>query len=86
MLSGLEAIHRNSVQGTAHEMLNLGHLAHKTAYAAILQDNITDAEREATMCRLRSEADAAWKQMHEVITITSWSMTGGCPISSKRRK
>ena len=27
VLSGLEAIHRNSIQGTAHEMLTLGHSA-----------------------------------------------------------
>ena len=67
MLSGLEAIHRNSVQGTAHETLTLGHSARKAAYAAILQDNITDAECEATTCCLHSEADAAWKKMHEVM-------------------
>ena len=37
MLSGLEAIHRNSIQGMAHETLTLGHSAHETAYAAILR-------------------------------------------------
>ena len=58
VLSGLEAIHRNSIQGTAHEMLTLGHSAQKAAYAAILWDDITEAEHEATTCRLRSEADA----------------------------
>ena len=26
-----------------------------------------EAEREATTCRLHSEADAAWKEMHEVM-------------------
>ena len=67
MLSGLEAIHRNSVQGMAHEMLTLGCSAHKAAYAAILRDDITEAEHEATMHRLHSEADAAWKKMHEVM-------------------
>ena len=67
MLSGLEAIHCNSVQGMAHETLTLGHSAHEAAYTAILQDNITDAERDATMRHLRSEADAAWKKMHEVM-------------------
>ena len=66
-LSGLEAIHRNSVQGTAHETLTLGRSAREAAYAAILQDDITEAEREATMCHLCSEADAAWKKMHEVM-------------------
>ena len=67
MLSGLEAIHRNSVQGTAHETLTLGRSAREAAYAAILWDDITEAECEAMTCHLRSEADAAWKKMHEVM-------------------
>ena len=67
MLSGLQAIHCNSVQGTVHETLTLGHLAHEAAYVAILQDNIMDAEHEATTRCLHSEADAAWKKMHEVM-------------------
>ena len=66
-LSGLEAIHHNSIQGMVHEMLTLGHSAHEAAYTTILRDNITDAECEATMPRLCSEADAAWKKMHEVM-------------------
>ena len=48
-------------------MLTLGHSAHKATYVAILQDNITDTEHEAMMCHLHSEADAAWKKMHEVM-------------------
>ena len=67
MLSGLEAIHHNSVQGMAHEMLTLGHSAREAVYAPILRDNITEAKYEAMMRRLCSEADAAWKQMHEVM-------------------
>ena len=67
VLSGLEAIHHNSVQGTAHETLTLGCSAWEAAYAAILRDDITEAEREATTCRLHSKADAAWKKMHEVM-------------------
>ena len=67
MLSGLKAIHCNSVQRTAHETLTLGHSACKAAYAAILWDDITEAECKATTCRLHSEADAAWKKMHEVM-------------------
>ena len=67
MLSGLEAIHRNSIQGTAHEMLTLGHSACEATYVAILWDDITEAEREAMTCCLHSEADAAWKEMHEVM-------------------
>ena len=66
-LSGLEAIHCNSVQGMAHEMLTLGHLACEAAYVAILWDDITEAERKATTHHLHSEADAAWKKMHEVM-------------------
>ena len=41
VLSGLEAIHRNSVQGMAHEMLTLGHSTREAAYMAILRDDIT---------------------------------------------
>ena len=67
VLSGLEAIHRNAVQGMMHEMLTLGHSAREAAYAAILWDDITEAEHEATTCRLCSEADGAWKKMHEVM-------------------
>ena len=57
--SGLEAIHPNSIQGMAHEMLTLGHLAREATYVAILWDSITDTEREATMCHLHSGADVA---------------------------
>ena len=66
-LSGLEAIHRNSIQGTAHEMLTLGHSTHEAAYTTILWDDITEAEHEAMTRRLHSEADAAWKKMYEVM-------------------
>ena len=58
VLSGLEAIHHNSVQGMVHETLTLGHSTWEATYAAILQDNIMEAECEATTCRLHSEADA----------------------------
>ena len=67
VLSGLEAIHRNSVQGTEHELLTLGHSAREAAYAAILWDDITEAECEAMTRHLHSEADATWKKIHEVI-------------------
>ena len=60
MLSGLEAIHHNSIQGMAHEMLTLGCTAHEATYVAILQDDIMEAEHEAMTCHLCSEADAAW--------------------------
>ena len=67
MLSGLEAIHHNSIQGTAHETLTLGHSAWEAIYSAILQHDIMEAEHEATTCCLRSEADGTWKEMHEVM-------------------
>ena len=63
VLSGLEAIHHNSVQGMAHEMLTLG----RSAYAAILRDDITKVEREAMTCCLCSEANTMWKKIHEVM-------------------
>ena len=67
VLSGLEAIHCSSIQGTAHETLTLGHSAWEAAYSAILRDDITEAEHEAMTHCLHSEADAAWKEMHEVM-------------------
>ena len=67
VLSGLEAIHHNSIQGTAHEMLTLGHSTQEAAYSAILRDDIMEAECEAVTHRLHSEADAAWKEMYEVM-------------------
>ena len=36
MLSGLEAIHRNSIEGMAHETLTLQRSTHETTYTAIL--------------------------------------------------
>ena len=38
VLSGLEAIHHNSIQGMAHETLTMGHSAHEAAYIAIIWD------------------------------------------------
>ena len=67
VLSGLEAIHHNSIRGTAHETLTLGHSAWEAAYSAILQDDIMEAECEATTHHLHSKADATWKEMHEVM-------------------
>ena len=65
VLSGLEAIHLKSIQGMEHEMLTLGQSAWEAIYAAILWDNIMEAECEAMTRHLHSEADAAWKTMHE---------------------
>ena len=45
----------------------LGRSVQEAAYLAILWDNITEAECEATTCCLHSEADTAWKEMHEVM-------------------
>ena len=67
VLSGLEAMHHNSIQGTAHKTLTLGHSAREAAYSAILWDDITKAECEAMTHHLHSEADAAWKEMHKVM-------------------
>ena len=67
VLSGLEAIHHNSIQGTAHETLTLGRSAREAAYTAILQDDITEVECKAMTRHLHSEADATWKKMHEVM-------------------
>ena len=67
VLSGLEAIHHNSIQGTAHETLTLGRSTQEAAYSAILWDDITEAEHEATTRCLCSDADGTWKEMHEMM-------------------
>ena len=67
VLSGLEAIHCNSIQGTVHETLTLGHSTWEATYSAILRDNIMEVECEAMTHCLCSEADAAWKEMHKVM-------------------
>ena len=67
VLSGLEAMHHNSIQGMAHETLTLGCSAQEAAYCTILRDRLPDDECEAMTCHLCSEADATWKEMHEVM-------------------
>ena len=44
VLSGLEAMHHNSIQGTAHKTLTLGHSAWEATYLVILQDRVSEAE------------------------------------------
>ena len=50
-----------------HETLALGRSARKATYLAILQDEVSKAENEAMTHCLHSEADATWKEMHEVM-------------------
>ena len=67
VLSGLETMHYNSIQGMVHETLMLGHSAREATYLAILRDVVSKAECKAMIRHLCSEADAAWKEMHEVM-------------------
>ena len=67
VLSGLEAMHRNSIQGTVHKTLTLGHSVQEATYSAILWNDIMEAEHEAMTRRLCSKADATWKDMHKVM-------------------
>ena len=60
-------MHHSSIQGTVHETLILGCAAWEAAYSAILWDRVSEDECEATTCHLHSEANAAWKEMHEVM-------------------
>ena len=62
VLSGLEAI-----QGTVHETRMLRCSVQEATYPAIMWDRVPDDKCEATTCHLHSEADAAWKEMHEVM-------------------
>ena len=67
VLLGLEAMHCNSIQDMAHKTLTLGHSAWEATYSAILWDRVPEDKRKAMTHHLRSEADAAWKEMHEVM-------------------
>ena len=67
VLSSLEAIHHSSIQSTVHETLTLRRSAQEATYFAIIWDRVPDDECEVTTCCLHSEADVAWKQMHEVM-------------------
>ena len=60
-------MHHNSIQGMVHETLTLGCSAQQAAYSAILWDRVPEDEHKAMTCCLCSEADAAWKEMHEVM-------------------
>ena len=60
-------MHCNSIQGMAHETLTLGHSAQEATYAAILWDDISKEEHKATVCRLCSKGDAAWKEVHKLM-------------------
>ena len=67
VLSGLEAMYHNSIQGMAHETLTLRCSAQEVAYSAIMWDRVPDDKRKATTHCFHSEADVAWKEMHEVM-------------------
>ena len=57
VLWGLEAMHRNSIQGMVHETLTLGCSAQETTYFAIIWDRVPDNECEATTHHLCLEDD-----------------------------
>ena len=67
VLSGLEAMHHNPIQGMAHETLTLGCSAWEAAYSAVLRDRVSEAKCEATTRHHCSEANTACKEMHEVM-------------------
>ena len=67
VLSGLEAMHHNPIQGMVHETLTLGRSARKATYFAIIRDRVPDDKRKAMTHHLCSETVAAWKEMHEVM-------------------
>ena len=60
-------MHCNSIQGMVHETLTLRHSAQEATNSAILWDRVYEAEHEATTRHFHSEADAAWKEIHEVM-------------------
>ena len=67
VLSGLEAMHNNSIQGMAHKTLTLGHSVQEATYSAILWHGVSETECETMTRHLNSEANAAWMKMYEVM-------------------
>ena len=66
VLSGLEAMHHNSIQGRVHETLTLRCSVQEAAYSAILWDRVPEDECKAMTCHLHSGANAAWKDNHQL--------------------
>ena len=66
VLLGLEAMQRNSIKGTVHETLILGAQLGKPP-TLLFCGTVSEDNREATTHHLCLEADAAWKEMHEVM-------------------
>ena len=60
-------MHHNSIQGMVHKTLMLEHSAREATYSAILWDRVSEDECKTMTHCLHSEADAAQKQMHEVM-------------------
>ena len=65
-LSRLEAVHCTAAQAAAHETINAGHMA-RSATFGVATATQTDQEHESTLCRLRIEANQAWRDANEVI-------------------
>ena len=79
-------MHCNSIQGTVHKTLTLRHSAWEAAYSAVLWDRVSEDKHEATTHRLCLEADAAWKEMHEVMYNYQLQYVGRLAFSSQRPK
>ena len=81
-LSGLEAVHHNSIQGMVHKTLTLWRSAQEAAYLAILWDDISEEEHKATICQLHSEGDTTWKEVHEIMFNHQLEYTASSLLSS----
>ena len=64
VLSGLEAMHCNSIQGMVLKTLTLGCSAWEAAYSAILGDKVSEAEHKVTTHCLHSEVNATLPGSH----------------------
>ena len=67
VLSSLEAIHHNSIRGTVHETLTMGHSAQEATYVDVIWDKVPDDKPKATTRCLHLVANVAWKEMHGVM-------------------
>ena len=65
-LSGLEAVHRAVAQASAHETINVGHMAHNATFS-IIAANQPDGDHKKFLQQFCAEANQAWKDMNDVI-------------------
>ena len=66
-ISSLEVIHQATTQATAYETINMGQMAHNATFSPPTGADIDAAVMEETRWWIRTKADKAWKDNHELV-------------------